>query len=152
MSWDKELWVVVSLIQSAPHRAAQYTASVLIIQYAFPWMHNCFCSRFHPLHLLQQRQIENHPLVNSFAHKFLSASHKQVCILHPPLITHTCNFSPPYTDTIYINLFGLEWQIISMDHIFFINTLSCYWDWLFLAWVYVSNTNRIKWKEILSLI
>lgn len=38
--------MAVSLIQSAPHRAVQYTASVLIVRYAFPLMHNCFCSRF----------------------------------------------------------------------------------------------------------
>lgn len=48
MSWDKELWVAVSLIQSAPHRAGQYTAC-LNCPICFPLdarMHNVFCSRF----------------------------------------------------------------------------------------------------------
>lgn len=48
MSWDKELWVAVSLIQSAPHRAGQYTACLNCPIY-FPLdarMRNVFCSRF----------------------------------------------------------------------------------------------------------
>lgn len=40
MSWDAELWVAVSAIQSATHGAVQHTASLLIVRYAFAMEHD----------------------------------------------------------------------------------------------------------------
>lgn len=97
MSWDEELWLAVSLIQSAPHRAAQHRASDLIVRYAFPPMCDCFCSRF----LLQQAGRVTHSFAHTHTHtKRSCVAHKQVCILHPAtatdallFVTHTTLFA-----------------------------------------------------------
>lgn len=76
MSWDKELWVDVSLIQSAPHRAGQHTASVLIVRYAFPSMHR----RTTVSAAASSPPSRTRELVHT---KFLCAPRKQVHILPP---------------------------------------------------------------------
>lgn len=88
MSWNKELWVDVSLIQSAPHSAAQYTACVLIVQYAFLSMHNCFCSRI-PRSSSSSSWGGESPACELIHTKFLCAARKQVCILRPAITAHT---------------------------------------------------------------
>ncbi len=134
MSWEEELWVAVSLIQSAPHRAVQYTASVLIVRYAFPTMHNCFCSRFLSTYSSserereRERERENHTLVNSFTRtKCLCVAHKQVHILHPATTTHTCTQFPfsSLWDTQIDNPFAFELSHSGL-YIFFINILFCH--------------------------
>lgn len=88
MSWDKELWVAVSLIQSAPHRAGQYTAC-LNCPICFPLdarMHNVSCSRFLPIYTGSDRDSHACELIRT---KFLCVSHKQAHILPTPTATHT---------------------------------------------------------------
>lgn len=127
MSWDQELWVAVSLIQSATHGAVQYTASVLIVRYAFAAMHNLFLQPF-SLYLVQQgeRTGENHTLVNPFTHtKCFCVARKQVCTLHPSTTTQFLFSS--LSDTRKTNLHLNSPTVGCGLYILFNNILSCHW-------------------------
>lgn len=144
MSWDQELWVAVSLIQSATHGAVQYTASVLIVRYAFAAMHNLFLQPF-SLYLGQQgeRIGENHTLVNPFTHtKCFCVARKQVCTLHPSTTTQFLFSSLWHSQTnLHLNSPTVGCEL----YILFNNILSCHW--VDLSWPYCAVCCLFTFKD-----
>lgn len=159
MSWDEELWVAVSLIQSAPHRAVQYTASVLIVRYAFPPMHNCFRSPFLSTYSSSKRESHTCELIHT--HK-VPLCCSQTSTHYEPYNHHVYahnSFSSYVSDTrTQIHLL-IELSANSGLYIFFTNILFCHgaliWADLYCAvccwWTFNGTVGRqfkVLWTEL----